>query len=194
MPANDLSSVTTLLAKARGGSVDAKERLIAVVYPELKAIAAKLMRREGACSELQTTALVHEAWLRLFGGDPVAADNRAWFFFMVSRAMRQTLVDCARARLTIKRGALLPCVPPKEGEYAGSSEETALNRTIAIDAALERLALEDERAARVVEMRFFCDLTFSEIAQVLGMTERTISRDWRFARAWLKTHLSGEME
>ena len=180
--------MTTLLAQARNGSAEAEAQLIELVYPHLRAIAANLLRGESGSSVLQTTALVHEAWLRLFPQKQIAAENRVWFFYAVSRAMRQTLVDCARARLSLKRGGAQRQFSLDEVAEP-ASDEAILQRTLAVDLAVDRLAGEDTRAAKVVELHFFCDMTFAEIGEVLGMSEASARDDWRFAKAWLRNHL-----
>ena len=181
--------VNTLLAAASAGDRTAMDRLFARVYPELLALAHQV-RRGRAGETLDTTALAHEAWLKLAAGRPVEYQGPAHFRAVAARAMRQILVDSARRRVSQKRGG---------GDGPVTLEDDLLpsplrpDRILALDAALERLALVDERRARVVEHRFFGGLNAEEIAAVLGVSVATVERDWRAARAWLAVELGEEL-
>jgi len=176
--------VTRLLHAWRGGGESARERLIEHVYAELKKIAGAHLRGERRGQTLEATGLVHEAFLRLVPQTRVDWRDRAHFFGLASTCMRRVLVDRARARAAAKRdpeGYLLT------GAATGgvSSPEELLD----LDRALERLAAEHPRLAQVVEMRYFAGLEVAEIGECLGVSERTVKRDWAFARAWLVREL-----
>jgi len=174
--------VTALLAAARGGDDGALERLLPVVYADLRAVAEREMRREAAGHTLQPTALVHEAYLRLAGAAESAGD-RTHFLAIAARAMRQVLVDHARRRDAAKRGGGAPPVTLTDAVGAGPLD---LDELLALDRALDTL---DPRQRQVVECRFFAGMEESEIATALGLSERTVRRDWAKARAWLYREL-----
>jgi len=174
--------VTALLAAARGGDDGALERLLPVVYADLRAVAEREMRREAAGHTLQPTALVHEAYLRLAGAAENAGD-RTHFLAIAARAMRQVLVDHARRRDAAKRGGGAPPVTLTDAVGAGPLD---LDELLALDRALDTL---DPRQRQVVECRFFAGMEESEIATALGLSERTVRRDWAKARAWLYREL-----
>jgi len=177
--------VTRLLhAWRHDGGDEARERLIEVVYVELKKIAGAHMRGERRGQTLDATGLVHEAFLRLVPQTRVDWRDRAHFFGLASTCMRRVLVDRARARAAAKRdpeGYRLTDAP------APSTPEELLD----LDRALERLAGQHPRLCRVVEMRYFAGLELSEIAECLAVSERTLKRDWAFARAWLLREIAG---
>jgi RNA polymerase sigma factor (TIGR02999 family) len=184
--ASPSGEVTRLLGRLKVGDQDALDRLLPLVYEELRQAADRVLRRETPGHTLQPTALVHEAYLKLAAG-PVASESRAHFLGIAARAMRQVLVDHARRRRAAKRG---------RGEIAVSLSEAdgALNvqtdDLLALDDALERLGERSDRLRKVVELRFFGGLTEEEAAQALGVTSRTIQRDWAKARAWLHKELA----
>jgi RNA polymerase sigma-70 factor, ECF subfamily len=177
--------VTTLLERARGGDLAAYDRLLPLLYAELRDVAARYMRRERADHTLQPTALVHEAFLRLVGSSPTAFEDRAHFLRVAAQAMRRVLVDHARARNAAKRGGGL-CVTFEENAVAADEQGVDV---LVLDDALNRLAAAEPRWARVVELRFFAGLEVPEVAKVLGTSTATVKRDWRFARAWLAREL-----
>lgn len=156
------------------------------MYAELHAIAGHHLRRERPGHTLQPTALVHEAYLRLVGGTVLAATNRVHFMRAASRAMRQALVDHARARNAQKRGGALQVTL----DDAIAGEETPILDMLALDDALTRLAAAEPRWAHVVELKFFGGLEVPDIAETLGVSPATVKRDWQFARAWLKRELA----
>lgn len=163
--------------------------LITVLYEELHGMAHRALGRETGSATLNTTALLHEAYLKLVRSERVTAHGRDYFFAAASRAMRQVLVDHARRRSRTKRGG---GVAPIRLEEARLSADGALAEVLEVDQALERLAEADPRAARVVEGRFFGGLTLAEVAGALGISSRTAKRDWAFARAWLYRELVGD--
>jgi RNA polymerase sigma-70 factor (ECF subfamily) len=179
--------VTRILRDWSGGDAAAPERLMPFVYEELRRLARSFLSRERDGHTLQPTALVNEAYLRLVGQTRVSWQNRAHFYAIASRMMRRVLIDHARAHATEKRGgaaahlSLEDLQVPLEERAAGF---------LALDEALEKLARMDERKCRVVEMRVFGGLSDEEIAEVLGVTTRTVLRDWKKARLWLYRELS----
>lgn len=178
-------TVTQVLASVERGEEGARQRLLEVVYEELRAMARAHMRAESPGLTLQPTALVHEAYLRLVG-DQVAWKSRAQFFAAASLAMRRILVDRARRALAEKHGG-----GRERMELAGLEESTHPGGVdvLALDEALHRLAALDERLTEVVHLRFFAGLSVEQTAEVLGTSERTVKRDWNFARAWLRREL-----
>jgi RNA polymerase sigma factor (TIGR02999 family) len=177
--------ITRLLADWRRGDEATAERLLPLVYHELKKIAAIHLRGERAAHTLQPTALVHEAYLRLVDLEQVDWRDRTHFFALASRLMRRILVDHARRRQAVKRSPDQD-LPPAASEEAGLRIEELL----ALDAALDRLAALDERQVRVVELRYFAGLSVEETAQVLDVSPSSVKRDWVSARAWLHLQLS----
>jgi RNA polymerase sigma factor (TIGR02999 family) len=175
--------ITLLLASARGGNPESMNQVFAVVYEELWAIARRERRRLAPAQTLNTTAVVHEAYIRLAGAASGASwEDRRHFFAVASMAMRQILVDYARRRSAQKRGG-------REGPIALDDVEVAVEsraeELLELDAALEELAARDERLARLVEMRFFAGLTMDEISEVQGIPKRTLERDWQKAKAFI---------
>lgn len=194
--------ITEQLAAVRGGDDGAAwERLAPLVYAELRAIAHRQLHRERDEHTLNTTALVHEAYLRLVDQRHPQWRDRTHFFAMAATVMRRVLVDYARAYRTVKRGRVREQIPLdaataalESGAGAGSSLAVAAGRAevlVALDDALDRLATVDQRLVRVVECRFFGGLTEKETAAALGVTERTVRRDWVRAREWLVRELEG---
>jgi len=179
--------VTRLLVDVRAGSKDAEARLLAVLYDELRRLAASYLRRERPDHTLQPTALVHEAYLRLVEQREQNWQNRAHFMGVSARVMRQILVDYARQRLTDKRGGRVQLLPLDETVVAGAQRPEEL---VALDDALSRLEAIDQRQSQIVELRFFGGLTEDEVSHVLGMSVRTIKRDWNVARAWLYAEIT----
>ncbi len=184
----DLRDVTTLLAESGGGDLDAAARLVDLVYPELRRLAQHYMQAERQDHTLQATALVHEVYMRLFGGQPVDWRNRAHFFAVAAQQMRRILVDHARASRAAKRGGERVAVPLENVRQAVEQPEDLLE----LHEALERLQEVDPRAARVVELRYFGGLSEKEAAEVLGISVATLKRDFEFARVWLLEALRGD--
>lgn len=183
--------VRHLLGELARGNRDVETTLMPLVYDELRRIARALMRGEAHRETLQTTALVHEAYLRLTGGRAVEWEGRTHFLAVAAKAMRRILVDHARARNAEKRGA---------GAIVVSTDDLPLRdpqtlepgALLALDAALERLAALDPRQSQIVEMRFFAGMTVEETAHALGISPRTVKREWQMARAWLYGELTQE--
>ena len=178
--------VTALLERARAGDAGAEAQLLPLVYADLRRAAEMLLRREQRGHTLQPTDLVHEGYLKLVGSEVPDAHNRRHFVAIAARAMRQVLVDHARKRRAAKRGSGYIEVRVTNAD-AGLDFDIA--EMIALDDALERLGQRNPRLPRVVELRFFAGLSEDEAAEVLGVTSRTIQRDWAVARAWLHKEL-----
>ena len=171
----------------REGGERVFDRLAPLVYEELRRIAGGQMQREAAGVSLQPTALVHEAYMKLVDESQVGAKGRSYFFGSAARAMRQILIDHARARHAQKRGGGAQRVTLAP-ELAVSDEDTV--DVLALEEALEELRALDERQARVVELRFYAGLGVKEVAELIGVSDRTIKTDWQVARAWLRRRLS----
>jgi RNA polymerase sigma factor (TIGR02999 family) len=185
-----LSEVTQLLVDWDNGSREALDRLMPMVYKELRQLAHRYMCRERSGYMLQTTALVHEAYLRLTNQNQVCWQNQAHFFGIAARLMRQILIEHARSHTRAKRGGgSVGTISLDEALAVSQVRATAL---IALDDALERLAAIDPRKSRVVELRFFGGLSVEETAQFLNVAPNTVLRDWRMAKAWLHREISHE--
>jgi RNA polymerase sigma factor (TIGR02999 family) len=181
--------LTAILNEARSGSTEARERLVRAIYAELRRTAGGLMRHERPGHTLQTTALVHEALLRLLDGDTMAdVPNRRYLFAAAAQAMRQVLVDHARRRHARKRHGNRVRVPLDQ--VLAGFDAQGLD-VIDLHDALERLAQDHPRPAQVVDLRFFGGLSVPEVAETLAVSDTTVESDWRFARAWLKGQLGG---
>jgi len=179
-----MSEITTLLRAAGGGDRAAADRVYALLYADLQRLAHSRLRRSGEVTLLDTTALVHESFLRLAGGAQDFAD-RSHFLAYASRVMRSVVVDMVRARFADRRGGeaehLTLSTTVVDSRPAGGQEDEVLR----VHEALDELAAVEPRAAQVVEMRYFGGLAEAEIAQVLGVTDRTVQRDWQKARLFL---------
>ena len=178
--------VTGLLIAWRDGDKGALNQLVPFVYGELRRLAHRHMRGERRSQPLQTTALVHEAYLRLIDVDRVHWKDRTHFFAVSSQMMRRVLVDVARERGAHKRGGDVPHVALEEAHVAAPDRAPDL---VALDEALDALAAFDPRKSRVVELRYFGGLSVEETAEVLAVSPDTVMRDWRFARLWLLREL-----
>ena len=175
--------ITGLLHRWRDGDEGAFERLLPLVYEELHRMALRHLAGERAHATLQATGLVNEVCLRLLGWDQARWQNRRHFFGVSSQMMRRVLVDIARRRQANRRGGSEAVRVPLETVDIASPQPD--HDILAVNEALERLALEDPRKARVVELRFFGGLSEEEVAETLGVSLRTVQGDWAFARAWL---------
>jgi RNA polymerase sigma factor (TIGR02999 family) len=178
--------VTQILNAVQAGNAQAAEELLPLLYSELRKIAANKMANEAAGHTLQPTALVHEAWLRLVGGDQNAWPSRAYFFAAAAEAMRRILVEHARRKQSLKRG----------GEFARTDlNESALvlaappDELLAVHEALEKFATEDRQAAELVKLRYFVGMTMEEAASALDMAPRSAERLWTYARTWLQREI-----
>ena len=180
------ADVTRLLRAWSSGDADALNALTPLVYEELHRRAHWYMRREHADHTLQTTALVNEAYLRLVDLQQVSWRDRAHFFALASRVIRHVLVDAARSRRSLKRGADASPETIDENLLVSTTPPADI---IALDDALRALAAFDDRKNQVVELRFFGGLTVEETAEVLGVSPETVKRDWKLARAWLRREL-----
>jgi RNA polymerase sigma factor (TIGR02999 family) len=180
-------TTTRLLVAFESGEPVPMDVLMPLMYDELHRLARRHLARERPGHTLQPTGLVHEAYLRLVDDTRVSARGRAYFFGAAGRAMRHVLVDHARRRKAAKRGGSRDAVTLEE-EHA--SVDAFADHILELDAALERLSAEGERAARVVECRFFGGLSVAETAAALAVSERTVQYDWKFARAWLYRELA----
>ena len=187
MPQSDEQEITEALAVLRRGAPDAMEHLLPLVYGDLRRIAHRQLAAEPAGHTLSTTALVHEAYLRLADQTRAGWVNRAQFFALAARTMRRILVDYARRNWAQRRGGPgRRAVALEDAEDAGAlAVADRADELLALDEALERLAALDERLARVVEYRFFGGLTESEAAEALGVSTRTVAREWLLAKGWL---------
>jgi RNA polymerase sigma factor (TIGR02999 family) len=179
--------VTQLLKAWAGGDRVALEKLVALLYGELRQMAHRYMRRENPDHTLQTTALVHEAYIRLIQVNETDWQDRSHFFAVAAQMMRRILVDAARARGTEKRGGDVAPMILNESIDAVVERGAQL---VALDDALESLAEIDPRKAKVIELRFFGGLTVEETAAVLKLSPESVMRDWKLARAWLTRELS----
>ena len=185
------SEVTSLLSAAETGEPTAVERLVALLYEELCDVAHRQLARESPGHTLQTSALVHEAYLKLADDSAVARRGRAYFFAAASRAMRQVLVDHARRKRADKRGGGADLVTLED--QAGQADAFT-SELLDLDDALRALAAQNPRHARVVECRFFGGMSVEDTAAALGVSPRTVKNDWALARAWLYEALRGEAE
>lgn len=180
-------SVTTLLAEWSRGDNEALQRLTPLVYEELRRLASHYLRQEGQGHTLQTTALVHEAYLRMVSQDTVDWHGRSHFFGIAARLIRQILVDHARKQQAGKRDSGGPMISFDESVAVPGGGQVDLVR---LDDALTSLAKIDEQQSRIVELRFFGGLSIEEAAQLIGISPRTVKRQWAIARAWLFRELS----
>ena len=179
-------AVTQLLVDWQNGKQQALDQLLPLVYAELRAIAARYLSRESPSHTLQSTALVHEAYLRLVGQRSVRWQNRAHFFGIAAQMMRRILVDHARHQHRAKRGGAIPKLSLDEAMAVAEPEAPAADLDLlALDEALTSLSTIDPRGARIVELRFFSGLTIEETAEVLDVSAGTVKREWSTARAWL---------
>lgn len=176
-------TVTRLIEAIGRGDREAEDRLIALVYEELKRMAASKMAREDADHTLQPTALVHEAWLRISGGGGPVFENRVHFFSVAAEAMRRILIESARRKLASKRGARAEHEILREDHWVTAAPAEEM---LAVHEALGLLALEDRALAELVSLRYFAGMTMDETAAALGLTVRTAERMWTYGRAWLR--------
>ncbi|HLJ49319.1 MAG TPA: sigma-70 family RNA polymerase sigma factor [Bryobacteraceae bacterium] len=192
MQSAESGKITGLLKAWVNGDAAAHEQLIPLVYKELRQLARRYRRKAGAGDTLQTTALVHEAYLRLVDIDNVDWHNRVHFFAVSAQLMRRILVDSARARGAAKRGGKAAPVDPAFFELSQipAPNSQRASELIALDDALTALAQLDQRRARVIELRVFGGLSVDETAEVLSLSPQSVMRDWKLAKAWLLRELS----
>lgn len=182
------ADVTEMLKAVRAGDSSAPEKLLPIVYEELRKLAHGYMKNERADHTLQATALVHEAYVQLVDWKNVSWQNRAHFFALAAKLMRNILVDHARERNAKKRGGGVPAIALDDAVSFPDQQTVDL---IILDDALEELNKFDPIQARVVELRFFGGLTIEETAHALGISDSTVKREWRIAKAWLFDRLRG---
>ena len=185
-----MSEVTEILRDIRRGDQQGAEQLLSLVYTELKRIAAQKMAGEAPGNTLQPTALVHEAWMRLVGDGEAHFENRAHFFSAAAEAMRRILVDSARRKKAIRRGGGATHEQLQEYHFVQNEQSEEL---LAVDEALDRLAVEDPAAANLVKLRYFIGMTMNEAATTMGMSLRNAERTWTYARAWLRRQIGRQL-
>jgi RNA polymerase sigma factor (TIGR02999 family) len=180
-----MSDITLMLAGLKRGDEGSADDLLRLVYEELRKIAAWKMANESAAYTLQPTALVHEAWLRLTASEGIDWQNRAHFFGAAAEAMRRILIDHARRRNALRRGGDLERVELDDLDLAAPVTVHADARLLALDEALQKLALEDPAKAELIRLRYYAGLTIEDAAETMGISEATAKRWWSFSRAWL---------
>jgi RNA polymerase sigma-70 factor, ECF subfamily len=185
--------ITGLLQAWRLGDDEALSTLAPLVHDELRLLARAFMRRERDAHSLQPTALVHECYLRLIGARDVDWQDRGHFYGMAARLMRRVLVDLARRRQSVKRGGGAVHLPLDAGDAAAAATGPG-HDLVALDDALRALAVHDERRSRIVEMRFFGGFDNEHIAQALGVSTKTVTREWQQARTWLLDVLAADRD
>lgn len=186
----DKPPVTELLRAWRTGDEGALDRLMPLIYDDLRNLARRSIARQRSGVTIQATSLVNETFLRLVDRPDIAWTDRAHFFAVAAKVMRRILTDAARARNREKRGGGLEKVPFEEGAIPAPEEDRSV---IALDDALNLLSQTDHRKAQVVEMRFFGGMTNDEIAEVLTVSRDTVKRDWNFAKLWLAREIRGQI-
>ena len=177
-----MGEITALLQRTKAGDKQAESDLISALYKELRRRAQSILKGDGRGRTLQPTALVNEAYIKLMGGQRVSWHDRTHFFALAASAMRQIVIDRARRSMAAKRGGGVQVVGLEEGMAFARAKPVEL---IALNQALERLAERDPRVHRVVELRYFGGLSVEEAAEVMGVSTRTVKREWRLGRAWL---------
>jgi RNA polymerase sigma-70 factor (ECF subfamily) len=180
--------ITDLLQAWEHGDQSALEKLIPLVETELRRLAKSYMRREKSGHILQTTALINEAYIKLIGQDRIHWQNRSHFYAIAARCMRRVLIDYAKAAQRAKRGGNAQPISLSAALLSTEQSEELL----ALDVSLSKLAEKDERKSKIVELHYFGGYTVAEIADILGVSEVTVARDWRLARAWLRRELSSQ--
>ncbi len=175
-------NVTQLLVDLNKGDNEAMHLLLPLVYNELRRLASKYLKAEYSQRTIQTTELVHEAYIRLVGNENLSLQNRGHFFGVAANSMRQILVDRARKRSAIKRGEANPNVSLDDALFISDEKSEEI---IALDESLKKLEMFDERLSKIVELRFFAGFTIEETAEILNLSPATIKREWSTAKAWL---------
>ena len=191
-PQNRVTEIVAGLSADDVAPPASAEELMPLVYQDLRRLAERYMSRERPGHTLQPTALVHEVYLKLVDQTRVSWKGKSHFFAVGAQAMRRLLIDHARGRRREKRGGARQRVTLAESLFPSTESELDFEDLLNLDSALDKLAAVEERAARVVELRFFGGMTVPEVAHVLGVSTRTVEGDWTYARAWLRRELSGQ--
>jgi RNA polymerase sigma factor (TIGR02999 family) len=186
---DSMSDATVMMAAIQAGDLKAGEELLVLVYNELRRLAASKLAQEAPGQTLQPTALVHEAWLRLVGDRNPSFKDRTHFFRASAEAMRRILIDRARRKKTQRHGGGYQRVHLEDFELAAPSAD---NQLLAVNEALDKLALEHPVQAELVKLRYFAGLTNEEVSEVLGISVSTVKNYWTFSRAWLLNEIEGE--
>lgn len=186
-----VNNFTQILQSIEHGNPNAAEKLLPLVYEELRRLAAQRMSRESSDHTLQPTALVHEAWLKLAGGDDVHWNGRAHFFGAAAEAMRRILIDRARRKGAQRHGAGRQRIDLDDAQIANPVADEKL---LAVNDALDELATHDPAKAELVKLRYFAGLTIDEAAKVLDISEATAKRHWIFAKAWLHRQIASDSQ
>jgi RNA polymerase sigma factor (TIGR02999 family) len=185
-----MSDVTRILNAIERGDTKATDELLPLVYEELRVLAAQKLSQEKPGQTLQATALVHEAYLRLVGNEPQSWNGRGHFFAAAAEAMRRIIIENARRKKTIKRGGALPAEPIQGDLLAEDSGEDLL----ALDEALAKLSVSEPIIGDLVKLRYFAGLTIDQVAQIQGISRRTVIDRWAYARSWLAREIAGGSE
>jgi RNA polymerase sigma factor (TIGR02999 family) len=183
-----MSDVTRILNAIERGHAQAADELLPQVYEELRILAAQKLSQEKPGQTLQATALVHEAYLRLVGNEPQSWNSRGHFFAAAAEAMRRIIIENARRKKTVKRGGALPKAGPVPGDPLVEDPGEDL---LALDEALARLAASEPVIADLVKLRYFAGLTIDQVAQIQGISRRTVIDRWAYARSWLAREIAG---
>jgi RNA polymerase sigma factor (TIGR02999 family) len=183
-----MSDITLMLEAISAGRSEASEQLLPLVYEELRRLAAARMAQEEESHTLQPTALVHEAWLRLAGNREQAWENRGHFFGAAAEAMRRVLIERARSKSRLKRGSGQKLLDIADFDLVAALPD---EKILLVDEALRELEAEDPEKARIVMLKFFAGFTNDQVAEVLKVNERTVRRQWNFAKAWLFDRIEG---
>ena len=194
LPAAEEQQVTRLLNEAQRGRAEAAKALLPLVYSRLRQLAEQRMAGERAGHTLQATALVHEAYVRLVGAEPVPWAGRSHFYFAAAEAMRRILIDHARARAGPRRGGKRRRVAFSSVLDLAQAADEDLSQILILDEAISRLEKVSDSAAAVVRLRFFAGLSVEETAAALNVSAPTVKRNWTYARAWLSRELQGEAD
>ncbi len=187
LDAKNQGEVSQILEQIQGGDTYAEQRLVNLLYTDLRKMAAHQLKSERSGHTLQPTALVHEAYFRIFTGTPLQVHNRAHFMALAAQVIRRILVDYARNRTAVKRGGKDSPMPLNEGLLF---DQSRVAEFLEVHDALERLRAWSPRQSQIVEMRFFGGMSEAEMATRLNVSERTVKRDWAMARAWLHAELT----
>lgn len=185
-----MSEVTRILERVASGDAGASDQLLPLVYEELRQLAARMMAQQPPGQTLQATALVHEAYLRLIGDEPVQWNHRGHFFSAAAESMRRILIERARKKSAVKHGGRLQRIDLDRVDIAADTQADIL---LLLNEVLEEFREKDPAAAELVKLRFFAGLSYPQAAELLGISERTAKRSWAYARAWLYHRMQSEL-